>query len=173
MPFLIRLLSLQSNQNGDLGAVFWVYWIARSHTVLSQANMVVVERYELNFWWKSLEESMQCEPVHYRDAKTTSFLPKISFKTVLPDPLEVTIVSARSLIANRRFLNTKFFISMTVHQLMFFFVRGARCLQRVLCLLWTFYATRMFLYSIEPDHRRPSATSSTFLQKKFHSAHKI
>ena len=39
--------------------------IARSHTVLSQMNMVVIERYELNFWWKSHEESMQCDPVHY------------------------------------------------------------------------------------------------------------
>ena len=75
--------------------------------------MVVVEWYEYNFWWKSLEESMYCKPVHYCDAKTTSCLPKISFKTVLTDPLEMSRVSARSLIVNRRFLSTKSLISMT------------------------------------------------------------
>ena len=42
-----------------------------------------------------------------------SCLPKIYFKAVLTDPLEMTIVSATSLIVNRRFLRTKYLISMT------------------------------------------------------------
>ena len=62
--------------------------------------MVVVERYALSFCRNGHEERVECETVHYRDAKTTSCLPKISFETVLSDPLEMTIVSARSLIAN-------------------------------------------------------------------------
>ena len=70
------------------------------------ANMVVVERYALSFWRNGHEERVQCEMAHYRDAKTTSCLPKISFETVLSDPLEMPIVSARSLIVNRRFLCT-------------------------------------------------------------------
>ena len=49
---------------------------------------------------------MQCKMAHYRDAKTTSCLPKISFETVLSGPLEMPTVSARSLIVNRRFLFT-------------------------------------------------------------------
>ena len=66
--------------------------------------MVVVERYALSFWRNGHEERVQCETAHYRDTKTTSFLPKISFKAVLSDPLEMPILSARSLIVNRRFL---------------------------------------------------------------------
>ena len=42
--------------------------------------MVVVERYTLSFWRHGHEERVQCETAHYRDAKTTSCLPKISFK---------------------------------------------------------------------------------------------
>ena len=49
--------------------------------------MVVVERYALSFWLNGHEERVQCETAHYRDAKTTSCLPKISFETVLSDPL--------------------------------------------------------------------------------------
>ena len=56
------------------------------------ANMVVAERYALSFWRNGHEERVQCETAHYRDAKTTSCLPKISFETVLSDPLEMTIV---------------------------------------------------------------------------------
>ena len=54
----------------------------------NQLNMIVVERYALSFY------------EFYRDAKTKSYLPKISFETVLSDPLEMPIVSARSLIVN-------------------------------------------------------------------------
>ena len=68
--------------------------------------MVVVERYTLSFWRNGHEEREQCETAHYRDAKTTSCLPKIFFETVLNDPLEMPIVSARSLIVNQRFLCT-------------------------------------------------------------------
>ena len=68
--------------------------------------MVVVERYALSFWRNGHEKRVQCETAHYRDAKTTSCLLKISFETVLRDPLEMPIVSARSLIVNRRFLCT-------------------------------------------------------------------
>ena len=68
--------------------------------------MVLVERYALSFWRNSQEKRVQCEAAHYRDAKTTSCLPKISFETVLSGPLEMPIVSARSLIVNRRFLCT-------------------------------------------------------------------
>ena len=68
--------------------------------------MVVVERYALSFCRNGHEERVQCETAHYRDAKTTSCLPKISYETVLSDPLEMPIVSARSLIVNRRFLCT-------------------------------------------------------------------
>ena len=64
------------------------------------ANMVVVERYALSFWRNGHEERVQCETAHYRDAKATSCLPKISFETVLSAPLEMPIVSARSLIVN-------------------------------------------------------------------------
>ena len=66
--------------------------------------MVVVERYALSFWRKGHEERVQCETAHYRDAKTTNCLPKISFETVLSDPLEMPLVSARSLIVDRRVL---------------------------------------------------------------------
>ena len=66
--------------------------------------MVVVERYALSFWRNGQEERVQCETAHYRDAKTTSYLHKISFEAVLSDPLEMPIVSARSLIVNRRFM---------------------------------------------------------------------
>ena len=62
--------------------------------------MVVVERYALSGWRNAHEERVQCETAHYRDAKTTSCLPKKSFETVLSDPLEILIVSARSLIVN-------------------------------------------------------------------------
>ena len=61
----------------------------------NQANMVIVERYALNFWRNCHEERVQCETAHYRDAKTTSCLPKISFETVLSDPLEMPIVSEK------------------------------------------------------------------------------
>ena len=83
-----------------------VWGIARSHTEPNQANMVVVERYALSFWRNGREERVQCETAHYRDAKTTSCLLKISFETVLSNPLEMPIVSSRSLIVNRRFLFT-------------------------------------------------------------------
>ena len=69
-------------------------------------NMVVVERYALSFWQNGHEERVQCETAQYRDAKTTSCLPKISFEMVLSDSLQMPIVSARSLIVNRRFLST-------------------------------------------------------------------
>ena len=76
------------------------YERARSHTEPNLANMVVVERYALSFWQNSHEERVQCETANYRDVKTRSCLPKISFETVLSDPLEMPIVSARSLIVN-------------------------------------------------------------------------
>ena len=69
-------------------------------------NMVVVERYALSFWRNSHEERVQCGTAHYRDAKTTSFLPKISFETMLSNPIEMPVVSARSLIIDQRFLCT-------------------------------------------------------------------
>ena len=50
--------------------------------------MVIVEPYALSFWRNGHEERGQCETAHYRDAKTTSCLPKISFETVLSDPLD-------------------------------------------------------------------------------------
>ena len=75
--------------------------------------MVVVERYVLSFWRNGHAERVKCETAHYRDAKTTSFLPKISFETVLSDPLEMPIVSARSLIVIRRFLCTNSLILLT------------------------------------------------------------
>ena len=77
---------------------FLVWGIARSHTEPNQANMVVVERYMLSFWRNGHEERVQRETAHYHDAKTTSCLPKISFETVSSDPLEMPIMSARSLI---------------------------------------------------------------------------
>ena len=77
------------------------------------SNMVVVERYALSFWRNGHEERVQCETVHYRDAKTTSCLPKIYFETVLSDPLEIPMVSARSLIINQRFLCTNSLICLT------------------------------------------------------------
>ena len=98
--------SFQSCQNGVLGVIFWVWGIARSHTEPNQANMVVLERYSLRFWRDSHEERVQCETAHHRDANTTSYLPKISFETILGDPLEMPIVSERSLIVNRWFLCT-------------------------------------------------------------------
>ena len=79
----------------------------------NQANMVVVERYALSFWRNDHEERVQCETAHYRHAKTMIFLPKISFETVLSDLLEMSIVSARSLIVNRRFLCTNSLIRLT------------------------------------------------------------
>ena len=72
----------------------------------NQANMVVVERYALSFWRNGHEERVQWKTAHYCDAKTTSCLPKISFETVFSVPLEMPMVSARSLIVNRRFLCT-------------------------------------------------------------------
>ena len=63
--------------------------------------MVVVERNALSFWRNGHEERVQYKTAHYHDAKTTSCLPKISFETVLSDPLEMPIVTARSLIVNR------------------------------------------------------------------------
>ena len=68
--------------------------------------MVIAEQYALSFWRNSHEERVQCETAHYREAKTTSSLPKISFERVLSDPLEMPIVSTRSLIVDRRFLCT-------------------------------------------------------------------
>ena len=56
--------------------------------------MVVVERYALSFRRNGHEERVQCETAYYRDAKTTSCLPKISFETVLS---ECTYSSERSL----------------------------------------------------------------------------
>ena len=87
-----------------------VWGIARSHTESNQANIVVVKRYALSFWRNGHEERVQCETAHYRDAKTTSCLPKISFQTVLSDPLKMPIVSERSLIVNGRVLYTNSFI---------------------------------------------------------------
>ena len=107
------LVSLKSCQNGVLGVVFWVWGIARSHMEPNQANMVVVERYALSFWRNSHEERVQCETANYRDVKTRSCLPKISFETVLSDPLEMPIVWARSLIVNRGFLCTNSLIWLT------------------------------------------------------------
>ena len=68
--------------------------------------MMVAERYALSFRRNGHEERVQCETANYRDAKTTSCLPKISFETLLSDPLGMPIVSAGSLIVNRRFLST-------------------------------------------------------------------
>ena len=170
---------MSANSTAPVLQILLRYWgdtkpVVNFHLGCCQANMVVVKRCELNFWRKSLEESMQCKLVHYPDAKTMSCMPKISFKTVLTDPFEMPRVLARSLIINRLFLSAKSLIFMTFfHHLMFFLVRGALCLQRVLCLLWKFYATRISLFSIEPGHRMPSAISSTCLQSKFHSAYKI
>ena len=92
---------------------FWVSGIARSHTETNQANMVVVQRYALSFWRNGHKERVQCETAHYRDAKTTSCLPKISFETVLSDPVGMPIVSARSPVVNRRFLCTNSLIWLT------------------------------------------------------------
>ena len=64
----------------------------------NKGNMVVVERYALSFWRNIHEERVQYETAHYRDAKTMSCLSKISFETMLSDPLEMPIVLARSLI---------------------------------------------------------------------------
>ena len=80
--------------------------MARSHMEPNQAKIVVVERYALSFWRNGHEERVQCETAHYLDAKSTSCLPKISFETELSGPVEMTIMSARSLIVNRRFLCT-------------------------------------------------------------------
>ena len=44
---------------------------------------------------------------------TTSCLPKISFETLLSDPFDMSIVSARSLIVNRRFSCTNSLIWLT------------------------------------------------------------
>ena len=68
--------------------------------------MVVVERYALSLWRNGHEERVQFKTAHYRDAKTKSCLPKLSFETVLSDPLEKPIVSARSLFVYRRFVLT-------------------------------------------------------------------
>ena len=104
--------------------------------------MVVVERYALSFWWNGHEERVQCATAHYRDAKTTSYLPKISFETVLSDPLEMPIVSARSLIVNRRFFCTNSLIWLTCSsQLMLMVVWGVPSHQHVLCLFWSLCTT--------------------------------
>ena len=55
--------------------------------------MVVVERYALSFWRNGHEERVQCKTTHYHE-------------TMLSDTLEMPVVSARSLIVNRRFLCT-------------------------------------------------------------------
>ena len=112
------------------------------------------------------------------DAKTnrdlTRLRSKISFKTVLTDPLEMPIISTRSLIVNRRFLSTKSLISMTCCSSVDVFYRQGRSFSSTHSLpSLNIYATRMLFFSIDPGHQRPSATSSTFLQQKFHSAHKI
>ena len=60
----------------------------------------------VSFWRNGHEERVQCEMAHYRDAKNTSCLSKISFETLLSGPLEMPIVSARSVTLNRRFLCT-------------------------------------------------------------------
>ena len=77
--YLYSTVSHQPCENGVLGVVFWVWGIARSHTEPNQANMVFVERYALSFWRDGHEERVQCETANYRDEKTTSCLPKISF----------------------------------------------------------------------------------------------
>ena len=95
---LSGLLSLGNSQKSH-GAILGEY-----------GKYVVVERYTLSFWRNGHNERVQCETAHYRDAKTTSCLPKIFFETVLCDPLEIPIVSARSLIVNRRFFSTNYLI---------------------------------------------------------------
>ena len=66
--------------------------------------MVVVERHAFSFWRNDHEERVQCETAHYRDAKTTSCLPKISFETVSSDPLEMRSKSStRSLLSLKSF----------------------------------------------------------------------
>ena len=138
----IRLVSLQSCQNGVLGVVFWVWGIAGNHTEPNQSNMVVVEQYAFSFWRNGHDERVQCETAHYRDAKTTSCLPKIYFKTVLTDPLKMPIVSARSLIVNRRFLCTNSFIWLTCCSSIDVDGRpGVPSYQHVLCLLWSLCVT--------------------------------
>ena len=96
--------SIVSKRCPRSGLLSW--GIARSHTEPNHANIVIVERYALSCWRNGHGERVQFETAHYRDAKTTSCLPKISFETVLSDPLEMPIVSATSLIVNRRFSYT-------------------------------------------------------------------
>ena len=111
LRFGLYLFNRVKTVSSEWSFEFW--GIARSHTEPNQANMVVMEQYALSFWRNGHEERMQCEMAHYRDAKTTSCLPKIFFETVLSDPLEMSIVSARSLIVNLRFLCTNFLIWLT------------------------------------------------------------
>ena len=89
-------------------------------------NLVVVKRYALSFWRNGHEERVQCETAPYRDAKTTSCLPKISFETVLSDPLEMPIVSVRSLIVNRGLLFTNSLIWLTCSSSVYFDGRSGR-----------------------------------------------
>ena len=145
-----------------------------SHTEPNQANMVVVERYASSFWRNGHEERVQCETPHYRDAKTTSCLPKISFETVLSDPLEMPIVSARTLIVNRWFLCSNSLIWLTCCSSVDVDGRpGVPSHQHVLCLPWSLCTTYKHFSVTWSNHRRPSATFWTFSQLKFHSANKI
>ena len=66
--------SLLSTQNSVPGAFYWVFWIARIRKAPNQVNIVVVEQCRLSFWWNDHEESMQCETVQNRGAKTKSCL---------------------------------------------------------------------------------------------------
>ena len=97
------------------------------------------------------------------------------FETVLNDPLEMPIVSARSLIVNRGFLCTNSLIWLTcvARQLMLMAVQGVPSHQHVLCLLWSLCTTYKHFFVTWSNHRRLSATFWTFPQLKFHSVNKI
>jgi len=72
-----RWISSMDSKRCPRSGPFWVLGIARSYTVLNQANTVAMERYESNFWRNVPEYPMQCETAHYHDAKTKSCLPII------------------------------------------------------------------------------------------------
>ena len=126
------------------------------------------------FWWNGYEERVQSETVHYRDAKTTSCLPKISSETVLSDALEMPIVSARSLIVNRRFMCTNSLIWLTCCSSDGVDGRPGRSKSSTCSLLlWSLCDTYKHFSATWTNYRRPSATFWTFPQLKFQSANKI
>ena len=99
---------------------------------------------------------------------------QITFETVLSDPLEIPIVSARFLIVIRRFMCTNSLIWFSVaRHLMLMVVRGVPKNQHVLCLLWSLCTTYKHFSATLSNHRRPSATFRTFPLLKFHSANRI